>query len=610
MNSATGHTIPVHERLIYQGLFALLYVYLWIRAITVPLVHDEIATFYHYIQTGRFLPYLSHWDANNHFLNSALSWLSYQVFGLSELSLRLPNLLAVPLLFWAVYQVAGEMKNRWIRGLWIVTLLLNHFFIEYSALSRGYGMSMAFLMAALWYTIRILQHNQLRHYMLFSGMVVGMLLSNLTLIYSVLILLMIVSLITIIRNHEKLLAFFSRMTLLIFAGYLPLGLAIQYLLALKEQELLYYGIEGGFWKVTVASLTFHSIGSESRMGLILVVVILLFIIFSFFKAVSKSHKLEDILTREFLFYYLLFGNTALFITLHYILGIKYPEDRVGMFFIPFFLGSFYFGLDRLIQQLDKKYWLALAIPLLILPVNFIRSANLSHTTYWKNMGISQDFYNKIKASYEPGTMPPVVGGHWLRSYFWAMEDYRDLGRLNLMHHADTTELTDDYLIYNMHQNPEWKLLYDSMDYDPVRDIHLLQRKQKCDRRLVGTKHNINTYDTIDYTYFLLMEGRLDTLAGKDLFWGWDMTLYSPDKPFRGAVVLDVSDISGNQLYYYVYKLYHQRIAWLGKPGNALNGIKVSKLPEGSHQFKLYLWNQENQDFLINNGTIMISRLDP
>lgn len=69
------------ERIIYFILFILLWAYLWLRAIYVPLVHDEIATFYHYIQTGRFLPYLSHWDANNHFLNSALTWLSYSSSG-------------------------------------------------------------------------------------------------------------------------------------------------------------------------------------------------------------------------------------------------------------------------------------------------------------------------------------------------------------------------------------------------------------------------------------------------------------------------------------------------------------------------------------------------
>jgi hypothetical protein len=54
-------------------LFFLIWLYLWLRAFYVPLIYDEIATFYGYVHVGKFIPFYAHWDANNHIINSLLS---------------------------------------------------------------------------------------------------------------------------------------------------------------------------------------------------------------------------------------------------------------------------------------------------------------------------------------------------------------------------------------------------------------------------------------------------------------------------------------------------------------------------------------------------------
>ncbi len=78
--------------IIFIIVSAIVFIIAGIRCATVPFNHDETATFFYYIQSGDFLPFLSHVDANNHILNSGLGWVCYKLFGDSPFSLRLPNL--------------------------------------------------------------------------------------------------------------------------------------------------------------------------------------------------------------------------------------------------------------------------------------------------------------------------------------------------------------------------------------------------------------------------------------------------------------------------------------------------------------------------------------
>lgn len=607
MQSILNRYSTPSERKFLLLLFALLYVYLWMRAIWVPVIHDEIASFYHYIQTGRFLPYSSEWDANNHFLNSALTWLSYSTFGLSTWSLRLPNLLIAPLFFVAVYKIAKEIPNTWIRIMWIVTVCFNHFFIEFSALARGYGMSMAFIMAAVWLTIKVFNDNKISSYFGLGLMCLFALLSNLILIYSVLILLVLLFVNAIIQNHENIKGFFYRTGLLTLFGVIPAFWAISYLFELKSKELLYYGIEGSFWHVTVETLVFNSIGGESQLAAAFVIFMLLIVLLAFFVMLLKAKSLSNILSAEFVFILLLFGNIGLFIFQHFFLGLKYPEDRIGMFLIPYFLGSFYFALSRLRYHFNKIHFRYLVIPLFFIPISFVSSLNLTHVTYWETMGVSDRFYNVISATTPKESTPPVVGGfRHSRALFWAYNNYLDGGRQNLIHRTDTLETTDDYLIFNVNDCSTWNDLYDLIDYDELRDIHLLQRKTKAPRRILAMNPDVETNDTINETYFLFMSGSLDTLSGKDLFFSWDMSLYSPGDPFRGAVVLDFRDQNQNSIYYHTYKLFRQRKTWDGSLHNAINGIKYSGIPSNAKSYSLYLWNVEGQKYSIREGKMTLT----
>ncbi len=81
-----------------------------------PFCHDESATFFYYVQNGDFLPYTSHVDANNHFLNSFLAWICLRLFGDAPLALRLPNILALIVLIIAVLPAGREINSYFFQN--------------------------------------------------------------------------------------------------------------------------------------------------------------------------------------------------------------------------------------------------------------------------------------------------------------------------------------------------------------------------------------------------------------------------------------------------------------------------------------------------------------
>ncbi|MBL7933862.1 MAG: hypothetical protein JNL60_18305, partial [Bacteroidia bacterium] len=90
----------------YWAVCVILFIAVVLRCILVPFSHDEVATFYYYIQPENFLPFLSHPDANGHFLMSATAWICFKLFGSSPLSLRIPCIVAFVVLCYAVFRMS------------------------------------------------------------------------------------------------------------------------------------------------------------------------------------------------------------------------------------------------------------------------------------------------------------------------------------------------------------------------------------------------------------------------------------------------------------------------------------------------------------------------
>jgi uncharacterized membrane protein len=93
---------------------------------------------------------LAHFDVNNHVLNTLLVRISTAQFHLTELSLRLPSLLAGAFYLWVVFRMARRWFGDGLLFLAVVCLLtLNPVAVDALSEARGYGMALACWMWAL-----------------------------------------------------------------------------------------------------------------------------------------------------------------------------------------------------------------------------------------------------------------------------------------------------------------------------------------------------------------------------------------------------------------------------------------------------------------------------
>jgi hypothetical protein len=132
-------------RWLFGGLLAVnLY-----RAITQSVTPGEAWNYDRFIAPA-WTEALSRFDTNNHVLNTLLVRISTACFHLTELSLRLPSLLAGVLYLWVVWRMARRWFGDGLAFLAVFGLLtLNPLVVDALSEARGYGLALATWMWAL-----------------------------------------------------------------------------------------------------------------------------------------------------------------------------------------------------------------------------------------------------------------------------------------------------------------------------------------------------------------------------------------------------------------------------------------------------------------------------
>ena len=123
--------------------------------------HDEAFTFLVYTKkTYKFIITNALASANNHILNSLLTKTTSIVLGETELSLRLPNVIAgISFIYLFLKWFLKTPKPLFI-GIWGFSLLfLNNQVFEFYSLSRGYGLSFLFLSLSIYFFHKGIKKN-------------------------------------------------------------------------------------------------------------------------------------------------------------------------------------------------------------------------------------------------------------------------------------------------------------------------------------------------------------------------------------------------------------------------------------------------------------------
>jgi hypothetical protein len=131
-------------------LIAALFAFVWAvaRACVQSITMDEADTYLTWV--GRAQPFQWYPAANNHLLNSALMRVSTGVFGLSQLTVRLPALLGAAIYISVCVFICTLLYKRSASQLVLfVCLVYNPFVFDFLVAARGYGMANGFLVCAV-----------------------------------------------------------------------------------------------------------------------------------------------------------------------------------------------------------------------------------------------------------------------------------------------------------------------------------------------------------------------------------------------------------------------------------------------------------------------------
>ncbi len=580
------------SRKAYWALSFILWVYIILRAVYSPFVYDEATTFLLYVHNNNFVPGYAFWSANNHFLNSALTWMSYHALGIEEWKLRLPNLLAFPFFAFYLIRIAAFLKTDLSQKLLIFGVFSGHIFIEMFGYSRGYGLSFAFLVGAVFYLLCIFKQGDIKYFVGFYLSNALILAANLTLLP--LSMFFAFSLLVWAISKGK---FKSVLRIELLTGA-PIIAAIYISLKLKAEGKLYYASLDGL-NGTLNSLFDAFFGNTSWLWQAWLAAILVFL--TIFTALYFKHKtyhsnktvlfLIGLLLAPWLFFF--FGNI--------VLSVNQPLDR-AVLYMPFLLFlALAFLLDSVAVKNSTKYKVSL---LAVLPfvVHFAFSANLNKATafLWNTEQIPDKFYETIKNN---NTNLPLVSGYFLRQKCWEYLNIKSDKKTNVLQIADYPSAIADYQIVNLSETGKLDL-YATILHDANSGLSLLQRKEKLKKELVLTQKIKPVSNKKGFTEFAKIN--LDTLNGA-LVIEYRLQLKSSATPFRGLLGFTVIDSAQQNVHYEELRLRNLY-------DNLYSGQEIhqklylSEIPENGKKLTVFLWNLDDQNFEIESGTIEIYQL--
>jgi hypothetical protein len=394
-------------------LFLAIFIYLILRAYFVEPLHDEVATFFHYIETGIFWGDEALLDANNHLLNSFLSHQLYLWFGPNFFFLRLPNLLSFILFYWALYQLVKPINKALLRGVLLVALAGIPFILDYFAYTRGYGISLAFFLAALVFLIRFTK--TLSSYSIFIAylFLVIAVYANLTYLLSCVLAIGFVIIIQLLNLKKiKKITHFS---LLSFHGVLVLSIlpAINFAEKLREGGALYYGSLEGFWEVTGKTITNYTLFFDANWFKWVLLLMGILLIATLLYIWKRKGTLDFFLKNETVIAWFLFGHIGAILFLAHFRGVNYPEDRVGMYLIPLSILLFAYILN------NWKWSSYGILILLVFPILFITKINLNTSVFSPQDRMSDSFFNEVIKEVNPKSSISVYP---LMRLSWAWQD--------------------------------------------------------------------------------------------------------------------------------------------------------------------------------------------
>ena len=359
ISNSSNKKIPLQLSLVLLSGLGIVW-YIIYKASTTSFTHDESYTYTHYVHQG-FMDIVSYKTpyTNNHILNTVLMKYCELLFGSSELSLRLPNILAF--ILYSIFIIL--LLYKYIPKLmfpFYLLMVLNPHLLDFFALARGYGLSFAFLLMSLYYLSLYFTSKQNKHLILFNVGAFLSVMSNFSLLnyyVAALIVYNIVSYIVLkIDSTSNNYHFYKQNKINIVSVILSGMVLYEPLRRISKMSLLDFGGKNGFMEDTVGTAIYSFFYEmyvtpflETMFKIFIVSVVALTLIIILKAIVQRNITLFNAHISLVLINLILIAIVAITIAQHLILGNDYYIHRFALFFYPIFILNFIFLLNYFFQ---------------------------------------------------------------------------------------------------------------------------------------------------------------------------------------------------------------------------------------------------------------------
>jgi len=593
MKSIPGETRqPVY---LFWSIAATVWLYLLARAWYIPPVHDEAATFFIYVQPGKYIPGEAFWDANNHILNSALASFFYRCFGSSVFVLRLASLLFFPLYAFYVYKWTGLFFEKAERAIVGVSLLMVTALIEYFAYARGYGMGWACTMAVLYYLCAYTLQQKIKYLLGLSVFALLALLASLNLLIAVLIAFAFAGCLALYQKK------WTQVLLLIANGWW-LQKLVRYSFELKKRGALYYGGENGFIQDTVQSVADLFLARETAWGagLLLGMALLSLLLLPFLLRDRKW--LSWLFSAETALYALFWGNVTAIILMHRILDVKYPTDRTALHLLLLLLAMLFLALkgSALSERVRTFGILGLSIGC---AVTFFTGFSLRYSTFWKNERLPYSFFEYVR-THSDG-YDAYISGYKMTGYIWSWYNYNAAAGVNNVQVSDYPFVHGDFMILDpIFWNDSLEKLYTIVEQDPYNGKYLLEKKQKT-RYLPVDTLTFPDKEQFSDMYFDLAKYENTERALADLCFEIKADIYADHRPGSEFLLKEIEKGPANEYFSTIH------LSWYADRLPGAEGYRFRQrmyLPNPHRRDRsvnLFIYNPQQEKLSIRNLQVLV-----
>lgn len=393
------------------------------------------------------------------------------LFGVTTFVVRLPNLLGFLLFYTAAVRLFTLMfKTNTLVVAALLVLLCNPYLLDFFAVARGYGLSIAFMFWSL-YQFYQYYHNKKYQYAITTLFAAALaVLANFTLLHFFILIFLVIVVIEFTINQNKW------KHLLIYIGIAIALAAICYIPITKMMQTnqLVYWDTAGFYASTLVPLVDQMRYGELYFGfkqaqpfanvfLMLFGVMFFVAVFYFFKKpTGKSVPFGSWI------FIILSGNICVILLQFYIWHVPFLNARGALFLYPMFVLALLTFLNELNTTSFKfpKYMLLLLAGLGI--IHITRTANFTSTREWWFDAHTKEVLSWINTQH-PGKEHVTLNSSWIfNNSLHFHKDVQQFHNLDIAPYHQELQPDGDYLYYYCQREEVGQL---DNTYDEVKSFN-------------------------------------------------------------------------------------------------------------------------------------------